>query len=81
MLDPVICYTCGLLLDDRSMLFKALKLELVKKTLDDLETNPINAAIDPEIRISFKEILDKLHYDMPCCRKTIITNMDFSAMY
>lgn len=81
MLTPVLCFTCGLPVDDRGDLFRHMRAERVREELGKRGTAATQAAVDAGLQIDCSDILDDLGVRFICCRKTLITAMQFQDYY
>jgi DNA-directed RNA polymerase subunit N (RpoN/RPB10) len=81
MLYPVVCFTCGLPLDDRAALFSVMRAKRVRKILAARGTVATQAAIDPNLNIDCVDILEALDVRNDCCRMHLVTAMIFTDYY
>lgn len=80
MMCPVVCFSCGLPIEVED-LFKHLRADRVKTILSERNTTATQATSDAGLQIDCSDILDKLKINYDCCRKTIISAMDFTDYY
>jgi hypothetical protein len=66
---------------DVDVLFRAMRAKLAEQVLRDRKTLPTQAAIDAGLAIDCGPILDALRVRNDCCRKTLVTAMEFQEYY
>jgi DNA-directed RNA polymerase subunit N (RpoN/RPB10) len=79
MIIPVLCFHCG-----REISVKAtVHYEMVTKRLEETKTNTIPAMTftDPNQKNEFGDILDLLQIKRECCRKVLISTMEYRDYY
>jgi len=81
MLVPVTCFTCGGPTGDVEDLFRHMRAKRVAAALGARGTAATHAAADAGLRVDCSDILDRLGITADCCRKVLVTAMDFSDYY
>jgi DNA-directed RNA polymerase subunit N (RpoN/RPB10) len=76
-----LCFTCGLPVDDRGDIFRHMRAERVRAVLAERGTTATQAAVDSGLQIDCRDILEALGVDNDCCRKTMISAMQFSDYF
>ena len=81
MLVPVTCFTCGGPVGDVEDLFRHMRAAHVREVLAARGTAATHAAADAGLQIDCSDILDSLGITADCCRKVLVTAMDFADYY
>jgi DNA-directed RNA polymerase subunit N (RpoN/RPB10) len=81
MLAPIVCFTCGSPVGDKSVLFRHLRAARVRDTLAKRDTAAALAMADGGLRIDCSDILELLGIKHDCCRAHLITAMDYRDYY
>lgn len=81
MITPVRCFTCGGSTGHIAAVFAHERRKRVKKILSGRNTAPLMAMVDAGLQIAAGELLDRMEIRRPCCRKTVLTAMNFQDYY
>lgn len=79
MYHYIKCPSCNNSIGEYYQLFLYLK----QKKFDDLNINTSisNYQFDENIQISFEDIFELLHLNKICCRKSMITYIEFHSLF
>lgn len=81
MLTPIVCMTCGMPLDDKADLFRAMRAAQYKTLLAERGTLVTEAAAEAGLQADCEAILTALVIEEDCCRTHMVTAMEFSDYY
>lgn len=81
MLVPVRCFTCGCSVGHAAPVYALARRRLVEAKLAERGTAPSQAMVDTGLELECGEILNRLAIVSLCCRKTLITAMNFQDYY
>ncbi len=79
----VRCPTCNTSLGEYIELYKLLKNDIYEVELKKIyknNYNPSQIEIDSLINVNLSEIFDLLKIKKYCCRRVLITNVDFDSL-
>lgn len=81
MLVPVCCFSCCASLGHVAELFRVLRRAQVERKLEEKNTAPEMAAVNPEVFADCRDIFEALQVRPDCCRAHLSTSMDLREYY
>jgi hypothetical protein len=81
MYTVVTCTTCGCPVGDVAVFYHQERIALVREILAKRGTEATHAAVDAGLQIDCSDILNRLAIINDCCRKSLVTGMNFNDYY
>ncbi len=80
---PYIVCNCGFSLGDKHDAFKALRAKKREKYFESIGkyVDPTNFSYSEDQQIELRDVFEMLNIRLPCCKKSIMTLVEFKDIY